>query len=121
MLLNRYEHTLNISVLQRFSILIHVQLYPKYSITNNLSKTGALLIMMFIPPLVLARRHNSSIHQLDIYMTNLSSSQQIRLLTMSCLFVRLSITVVYLKNWTVPTEETPVVHTNVLTYQRVKF
>ena len=53
------------SVLLRFPILIHVQFHRKYSITNNLYKTGALLIMMFISPLVLARRHNSSIHQLD--------------------------------------------------------
>ena len=53
MLLNQYQHTLNISPLQRFPIPIHVQLHTKYSITNNLYKTGALLIMTFITPLVL--------------------------------------------------------------------
>ena len=47
-------------------IPIRVQLHPKYSITNNLYKTGVLLIMIFIIPLVRALRHNSSIHQLDI-------------------------------------------------------
>ena len=41
MLLNRYQHTLNIGVLQRFPILIYVQLHPKYSFANNLYKTGA--------------------------------------------------------------------------------
>ena len=70
MLLNRFQHTLNISVLLRFPILMHVQLHPKYSITNNPYNTGALLIMMFIPPLVLARRHNSSIHRLDTTHNN---------------------------------------------------
>ena len=66
MLLNEYHHTLNINLLQIFHIPIRVQLHRKYSITNNLYKTGVLLIMTFITPLVLALRRNSSIHQLDI-------------------------------------------------------
>ena len=60
MLPNPYHHTLNINLLHIFPIPIHVQLHPKYSITNNLYKTGVLLIMVFINPLVL------DIHQLDI-------------------------------------------------------
>ena len=40
MLLNPYHHTLKINLLQRIPIPIRVQLHPKYSITNNLYKTG---------------------------------------------------------------------------------